>query len=85
MNTHNGKVCSGYYLNSLNPPQADTSMYLDQEGQFIRRYLIYSWIAHSIFFVVLATFSAFVFYILAGRGSKEAEKDEFDMFGRRKI
>ena len=85
MNTHNAKVCSGFYLSSLNPPQADTSMYLEQEGKFIRNYLIYSWIAHSIFFVLLAVFSAFAFYILAHRGSKEAEKDEFDMFGRRKF
>ena len=85
MNSHNAKVCSGFFLSSLNPPQADTSMYLEQEGTFIRRYLIYSWIAHAIFFVSLTVFSAFACSILARRGSKEAEKDEFDMFGRRKF
>ena len=30
MNSHNAKVCSGFFLSSLNPPQADTSMYLEK-------------------------------------------------------
>ena len=50
--SHNGEVCSGTYFPEMLPaPPTDTSAYLLKSGEFMKYYLIGSWIATGIFLV----------------------------------
>ena len=50
--SHNGRVCAGYYLPELDPPETDTSLYLVKSGKFMKSYLVLSWILTVIFLVL---------------------------------
>ena len=76
--SHNGRVCSGEYLDSIIQPEENTSWYMLKSGKFMQVYLLISWISISIFaiFALFVIVSVCIIFLCLGKENKERKEYE---------
>ena len=76
--SHNGRVCSGEYIDSYDPPEQNTSWYMQKSGKFMQVYLLISWISIIIFtiFVLFVFTSVCIIFLCLGKENKERKEYE---------